>query len=79
MLSTATTTIDEKLWHVDYIIILEWQRESKEILTHPICSETIILCLYEGKARGVRQLPLHGEGGARYQHVERFLYRTNRQ
>lgn len=73
MLSTATTTIDEKLWHVDYIIILEWQRESKGILTHLICSETIILCLHEGKTGGIRQLPLHGEGETRYRHVERFF------
>ena len=73
MLSTATTTINENLWHVDYTIILELQRELKGILTHLICSETIILCLHEGKTAGVRQLPLHGEGGARYQHVERFF------
>lgn len=63
MLSTSATTIDEKLQNVDYIIIQEWQRESRGILTHLICSETIILCLHEGKAGGVRQLPLHGEGG----------------
>lgn len=54
MLSTSATTIDEKLQNVDYIIIQEWQRESRGILTHLICSETIIRCLHEGKAGGVR-------------------------